>query len=159
LSGSSNKPGSGPRRFKPGKSGNPSGRPKDVHGIAALAREKSPQAIDRLLEIGLRGRGTAAVLALREILDRGLGRSAQSLDVTARRGTDVGAVGGDPDQARARLEALILAQASVVAGTTDGLPVAFPSQTELSQALGADDAGAGPTMVPGGPETESGAQS
>jgi hypothetical protein len=77
--------------------------------VAELARAKSPQAIERLLEIGLHGKGTASVLALREILDRGLGKPAASVALAVSRAPDANAVGGAPDAARRRIEELIAA--------------------------------------------------
>lgn len=61
------------RPFKPGKSGNPSGRPKSAKEFEALARARSPQALERLLEIA-KGRGMPAVKACEILLDRAWGK-------------------------------------------------------------------------------------
>jgi hypothetical protein len=122
-------------RFIPGSTLNPKGRPKDVHGIGELARSHAPEAIERLVVLA-RGRGSAAVAACKELLDRGLGKAPQAIDATIRRGGP-DAIGGQPDAARQRLEALIL---EAQAGTTDKQPVALPEKTELLPTLGEIDA-------------------
>ena len=43
--------------FKKGQSGNPGGRPKEVREVAALARERTTQAIETLTEIMLSKKG------------------------------------------------------------------------------------------------------
>jgi hypothetical protein len=90
-------------RFTDGR-GNPAGRPKDVHGIAKLARASAPDVIDRLLVLA-RGRGSAAVAACKELLDRGLGKAPQSITVSP--GDNFSGALFAPDQARDRLQRLI----------------------------------------------------
>ena len=63
-------------QFAPGKSGNPGGRPKDEHRVAALARSYTVEAIDTLVDLMRHGkdervRGTAA----QALLDRGWGNA------------------------------------------------------------------------------------
>jgi hypothetical protein len=63
-------------QFPPGKSGNPGGRPKDVHRVAELARSYTAEAIDTLVDLMRHGkdervRGTAA----QALLDRGWGKA------------------------------------------------------------------------------------
>ena len=62
-------------RFLSGHSGNPSGRPKDKHQVAELARSYSTEAIETLVDLMRnakddRVRGTAA----QALLDRGWGK-------------------------------------------------------------------------------------
>lgn len=67
-------------RFRPGQSGNPSGRPK---GIGAQAREHTADAL-RVLVDGLGDEDPRVrVAAAKEILDRGYGKPvAMTADVT-----------------------------------------------------------------------------
>lgn len=68
------------RPFKPGQSGNPGGRPKDVHGITALAREHCPAALMRLVQLMDSKNESVARAACAEVLDRGIGRPVQALE-------------------------------------------------------------------------------
>ena len=69
------------RPWKKGQSGNPGGRPKDVFGIAELARSFSAEAIEELAAI-MRARDLpprARIAAIDSILDRGLGKPMQPM--------------------------------------------------------------------------------
>jgi hypothetical protein len=81
--------------FKPGVSGNPSGRPKRprtiearriVADVRALARECAPDAIATLKTITLNAKTppAARIGAATAILDRGYGRPWQAIDVWAK---------------------------------------------------------------------------
>ena len=69
--------------FKPGQSGNPSGRPKVDKTLKALAREHTAAAIERLAAI-MNDKGaspSAQVAAATALLDRGHGKPLQQLEV------------------------------------------------------------------------------
>jgi hypothetical protein len=63
-----------PYKFQPGKSGNPSGKSKRFEEIRTVARQHSTKAILRLVELVGSEDERVALLAAREILDRGFGR-------------------------------------------------------------------------------------
>lgn len=68
--------------FKPGQSGNPSGRPK---GIAAAAREHKDRCIQVLADALESDDQKTQIAAAKELLDRGYGKAiAMSADVTNR---------------------------------------------------------------------------
>lgn len=71
------------RPFAKGCSGNPRGRPKRDHDIAALAREHAAAAIATLADIMADPYGPPAtrVMAANALLDRGYGRAPQSLEL------------------------------------------------------------------------------
>ena len=68
-------------RFRPGKSGNPGGRPKEVGHVKELARQHTAEAISLLSRIMNDPKEPAAarVRAAEALLDRGWGRPAQQI--------------------------------------------------------------------------------
>jgi hypothetical protein len=77
--------------FKKGQSGNPSGRPKDVHKLASVARSYAPNAIDTIVEImnDQAEHGKVRLTAATILLDRGYGKSLNQKDIS------VNVTGGD----------------------------------------------------------------
>lgn len=71
--------------FKPGKSGNPGGRPKlppEIVELRALAREHTKPAVEAIIAVmkNKKAPAGARVTAAAEILDRGWGRAAQTVE-------------------------------------------------------------------------------
>lgn len=70
------------KRFKPGQSGNPSGRSKVIAEIRDLARQHTAGAINTLIAVMQTGEsGAARVSAANALLDRGYGRPVQGAPV------------------------------------------------------------------------------
>jgi hypothetical protein len=84
--GSAGTPGAVPpglKPWKPGQSGNPSGRSREIAAVETLARSHSKEAIEKLVAI-MRGKNVKeARLAAEAILDRGLGKAAVAVNLTA----------------------------------------------------------------------------
>lgn len=73
--------------FVPGKSGNPSGRPKiaNLKEIRELAQTHAPAAIEELGRLAKYSKSDSAkVAAIQTILDRGYGKAPQTIDMTMR---------------------------------------------------------------------------
>lgn len=82
--------GSEEMRFKPGQSGNPGGRPRELEGIRELARENAPLAIQTLVDVATNGRSEAArVSAAAHILDRAVGKPTPAVAGDLLDGRDV----------------------------------------------------------------------
>jgi hypothetical protein len=77
-------------RLKPGHTANPSGRPRVVAELRDLAREHTPNALKRLIELMASKNEQTALAAVRELLDRGYGKPVQSVEKDVRK-FDVGA--------------------------------------------------------------------
>jgi hypothetical protein len=77
--------------FKPGQSGNPSGRPKDILGPIVKKKTKDGvELVDRVLEI-FRSSGDDEIVikAATWLADRGWGKPAQSVEVGGKDGGDI----------------------------------------------------------------------
>ena len=70
-------------RFKPGQSGNPSGRPKIPEDVKAAFKELTPQAVETLKGIMLNplAKDADRIKAAEIIMDRGYGKPTQAVDV------------------------------------------------------------------------------
>jgi hypothetical protein len=82
-----NTPTSGERdsttgKFLPGRSGNKGGRPKVESRLRKLAQRHSKRAIERLVELMESRNPRVAVLACQAILDRGIGKPRQAIEVS-----------------------------------------------------------------------------
>lgn len=65
--------------FVKGQSGNPGGRPKSEKEVIELAREASPRAIGRLIELVEAEDARTAIAAANSVLDRAYGKPTQPL--------------------------------------------------------------------------------
>lgn len=66
----------------PGQSGNPGGKPKDLHNMRELARTHTPAAIATLAEIMInpKAKESSRVAAAGELLDRAWGKPTQPIE-------------------------------------------------------------------------------
>jgi|GEM_PF-2364212 len=97
--------------FKPGQSGNPSGKPKGLSEVKRLAREHTAEALKTLVEIMRNGqKGADRVKASEVLLNRGWGTPSAEVpdpltpEETARL---AGAIGRQLEQNPAMLEDMI----------------------------------------------------
>jgi hypothetical protein len=67
------------RPFEKGKSGNPTGRPKDSGDIKELAKQYTAEAIERLVFWMRSDESKASVPAANALLDRAWGKAAQAV--------------------------------------------------------------------------------
>ncbi len=73
--------GTGKRLFQKGQSGNPGGRPKGYQEFREAARELTPRAMKTLEDLLEHDDGRVRFAAAKELLDRGWGRPATTLEV------------------------------------------------------------------------------
>jgi hypothetical protein len=82
-------------KWAKGESGNPGGRPKVLAGLRELARQHAPAAIKELARLATKAESEVVrVAAIRELLDRGYGKSGPLVasydDVLADRHPNMG---------------------------------------------------------------------
>jgi hypothetical protein len=65
--------------FKPGQSGNPSGRPPQVLEVIKIARDNCPKAIKRIVALMASDDERVALQAAESLLNRGLGKPVQAV--------------------------------------------------------------------------------
>ena len=79
-----------PGRWKPGQSGNPGGRPKELGHVRELAKKHTEEAIKTLAAMMKNGvPDRTRVAAAEAILDRGYGRPAQMIEASGLGGGPV----------------------------------------------------------------------
>jgi hypothetical protein len=66
--------------FQKGQSGNPGGRPKESDEVKALARQYTPEAIERLAFWMRSENAKASVSACSSLIDRAWGKPVQSME-------------------------------------------------------------------------------
>jgi hypothetical protein len=78
-------------RFKPGQSGNPSGRPAAIREVERLAREHSADAIDALAQIMRNSKSppSARVSAAETLLNRAWGKPSQTVELNGEIGNSL----------------------------------------------------------------------
>jgi hypothetical protein len=78
--------------FQKGVSGNPGGRKPIAPEVKDALRELNPRAIERLRELLESGDERVAMAALKEVLDRNLGKPPQTMALTGEEGADAPAI-------------------------------------------------------------------
>jgi hypothetical protein len=70
------------RRFQPGTSGNPHGRPRADYDIARMCREHAPEAVERILAVMRDPDPKVALPACVYLLNRGFGLPSTKIEAT-----------------------------------------------------------------------------
>lgn len=78
-----------PGTFQKGQSGNPGGRPKAEAEVLAAAREASPAAISKLVELMAHEDPRVGLAAANSVLDRAIGKPTQATEISGPNGTPI----------------------------------------------------------------------
>ncbi|MGE0052937.1 MAG: DUF5681 domain-containing protein [Hyphomicrobium sp.] len=81
-----------PTMWKPGQSGNPTGKSKRLEEIRSLAKENSRRALERLVDLIDSDDERIALMAAREVLDRAWGKVKPAEDDNDGKGITVNIV-------------------------------------------------------------------
>ena len=135
----------GRQGFAPGRSGNPSGRPKRDKHVAELARTYTVEAINALAKILKKPDATdgAVIAAAEALLNRGWGRAPQSVELSGPGGgpiavAELGQV--ERRQLMLELQARLLEASVVLAEEMPPAPAADLDAGQLAQAEPAEPA-------------------
>lgn len=71
-------------QFAPGVSGNPKGRPKKLHKLAAAAREHTDEALGTIVDVMRTGKPSERLNAAVLILDRGWGKPTTMVEASVQ---------------------------------------------------------------------------
>ena len=78
--------------WKPGVSGNPSGRPRVAAEVRELAREHTTTAVAKLVELLQSSDPWVALASAQQLLDRGYGKPAAAVSIDAQLNSPAAAV-------------------------------------------------------------------
>lgn len=116
------------RPFEPGKSGNPKGRTPLSHDIKTLAKKKTKEAFEKIVELMESKDERVALAACKEVLDRAYGRVAQADETADQRNVTINIVryGDNPAPKQLESEAVSVRAVEVPGGWgqegSSGLP-------------------------------------
>jgi hypothetical protein len=119
--------------FKPGESGNPGGRTASFAECQRLAREASPDAMRRLVELMESSDERVALMAADKVLERAWGKPKEDPDAGGKRYSQLPA-----DERRREVERLIALGKEIIARETErvaSLPQVIEGEAERVHVL------------------------
>ena len=114
--------------FKPGQSGNPGGRPREVREVLAAAREPTEEAIERLAYWMRSDNPKASPAACIALLNRAWGQPTQSHEIEGRLTLEalvLGAISKEEREAAAQRTLTIEGEAMLTPVSVDLAPHGF----------------------------------